>query len=199
MTAWPDLLGPVEDVAPRLLGAVVRHGDVALRLTEVEAYAGTVDPGSHAYRGPTPRTEVMFGPPGILYCYLSYGMHVCANVVVGPAGSAAAVLLRAGEVIEGLDVARSRRRGAEDRDLARGPALLCRALGIDLAHGGTDLARGPVRLEPTVSPVASYAVGPRVGLRLAAARPWRFWVPGDRHVSAYRRHPKAAVDPANGV
>lgn len=191
MTAWSELLGPVEEVAPRLLGAVVRHGDVAVRLTEVEAYGGTSDAGSHAFRGPTPRSAIMFGPPGSLYCYLSYGMHVCANVVVGADGTAAAVLLRAGEVVEGLDVARARRPGARDRDLARGPALLCRALGIELTHGGGDLGRGPVRLTATDRAPESYAVGPRVGLRLEARRPWRFWVEGDPHVSTYRRHPKA--------
>ena len=111
MSAWPDLLGPAEEVAPRLLGAVLRHGPVAVRLTEVEAYAGAVDPGSHAFRGQTPRNSVMFGPAGYLYCYFTYGMHVCANVVVGEAGTASAVLVRAGEVVDGLDVARERRPG----------------------------------------------------------------------------------------
>ena len=114
-----DLLaGPVLEVAPRLLGATLRHGDVAVRLTEVEAYDGANDAGSHAFRGRTPRTAVMFGPPGVLYCYFTYGMHVCCNVVTGPEGAASAVLLRAGEIVEGLDVARSRRPGASDRDLA---------------------------------------------------------------------------------
>ncbi len=192
MTDWSELLGPVEEVAPRFLGALVRHGDVAVRLTEVEAYGGTADAGSHAFRGPTPRSAIMFGPAGSLYCYLSYGIHVCANVVVGTDGTAAAVLLRAGEVVEGRDVARSRRQGALDRDLARGPALLCRALGIDLSHGGGDLARGPVTLTLPTEPASSYAAGPRVGLRLEAQRPWRFWVTGNPHVSVYRRHPKAA-------
>lgn len=191
MSAWPDLEGPVEEVAPRLLGAVVRHGDVAVRLVEVEAYGGLTDPGSHAHRGPTPRSAIMFGPAGALYCYLSYGMHVCANVVVGEEGTAAAVLLRAGQVVEGLETARSRRPGAEDRDLARGPALLCRALGIDLSHNGLDLGAGPVRLEITDPSGPPHSAGPRVGLRLAADRPWRFWTPGQAAVSAYRRHPKA--------
>lgn len=190
MNAWADLLGPVEEVAPRLLGAVVRHGPVAVRLVEVEAYGGLRDPGSHAFRGPTPRSAVMFGPPGVLYTYFSYGMHVCANVVVGEDGTAAAVLLRAGEVVDGLDVARARRPGARDRDLARGPARLCRTLGIELVHGGGDLSAGPVRLELPERPRA-YDAGPRVGLRLAPDVPWRFWVPDDPHVSPYRRHPKA--------
>ena len=107
----PDLLAaPVLDVAPRLLNAVLRHGDVAVRLTEVEAYDGADDPGSHAFRGRTPRNAVMFGPPGHLYCYFTYGMHVCCNVVCGPEGTASALLVRAGDVVDGIEVARSRRR-----------------------------------------------------------------------------------------
>ena len=127
------------EVAPRLLNAVLRHGEVAVRLTEVEAYDGANDPGSHAYRGRTRRNAVMFGPAGHLYCYFTYGMHVCCNVVVGPDGDPGAVLLRAGEVVDGLETARERRPGSSDRDLARGPARLCRALGIGLEHDGVDL------------------------------------------------------------
>ena len=179
------LAGPVVEVAPRLLGAVVRHGDVAVRLTEVEAYDGPNDPGSHAYRGPTRRNQVMFGPPAHLYCYFTYGMHVCANVVTGPEGDPSAVLLRAGEVVDGLAAARARRPGVRDRDLARGPANLCRALGIGLEHNGLDLVHSIVRLEPT-DPVRAVSTGPRVGLRGAPERPWRFWVTGDPTVSAYR-------------
>ena len=195
MTGWPELAGPALEVAPRLLGAVLRHHDVALRLTEVEAYDGARDPGSHAYRGRTARNAVMFGPPGRLYCYFTYGMHVCANVVSGPDGTASAVLLRAGEVIEGVDVARGRRPGASDRDLARGPARLCRALGIGLDHDGTDLSTGDLTLELATSAPGPAATGPRVGLRLAADRPWRFWLPDERSVSPYRRHPRAQADP----
>ncbi len=193
MSAWPDLDDHPAAVARRLLGAVVRRGDVAVRLTEVEAYAGTDDPGSHAFRGPTPRSAVMFGPPGHLYCYLSYGMHVCANVVVGPEGTAAAVLMRAGEVVEGLEVARERRPGVADSRLARGPALLCRALGIQLTDGGGELSTGEVRLE-LAAPATPESVeaGPRVGLRLAADVPWRFWLRGHPTVSTYRRHPRSA-------
>ncbi len=193
MSAWPELRGPAEEVAPRLLGAVLRKGPVAVRLTEVEAYAGHLDPGSHAYRGPTPRNRVMFGPAGFLYCYFSYGMHVCANVVVGEEGSAAAVLLRAGEVVDGLEVARSRRPAARtDRDLARGPGRLCQALGLWLDDDGADLSGPPIEL---VLPGQSTAheAGPRTGLRLAPDRPWRFWLPGEPTVSVYRRHPKASA------
>jgi DNA-3-methyladenine glycosylase len=179
------LSGPVLEVAPRLLGAVLRHGDVAVRLTEVEAYDGANDPGSHAYRGPTPRNAVMFGPPAHLYCYFTYGMHVCANVVSGAAGDPSAVLLRAGEVIAGLDTARARRPAARDRELARGPANLCRALGIGLEHNGLDLGDGAVRLEPKAR-VDAVSTGPRVGLRGAPERPWRFWITDDPTVSSYR-------------
>lgn len=190
MADWPELLGPAEEVAPRLLGAVISLGDVSVRLTEVEAYAGELDPGSHAARGRTPRTTVMFGPPGHLYCYLSYGMHVCANVVVGRRDEAAAVLLRGGEVIDGLSVARSRRAGVRDPLMARGPALLSRTLGLSLDHDGADLAASEIRLE-LAQPPLTWSSGPRVGLRLAAERPWRFWLPQEPSVSVYRRHPRA--------
>ena len=191
----PDLEGllsrPSVDVAPQLLGAVLRHstpdGAVAARLTEVEAYAGAEDPGSHGYRGMTARTEVMFGPAGRLYVYFTYGMHYCCNVVVGAAGTASAVLLRAGEVVEGVELARSRRPRSTVRDLARGPARLCRALGIDRRHNGTYLGAGDLTL--TLGAPASperVLSGPRVGLRAAADNPWRFWLRDEPTVSAYR-------------
>jgi DNA-3-methyladenine glycosylase len=179
------LSGPVLEVAPRLLGATLRHGDVALRLTEVEAYDGANDAGSHAYRGMTPRTRIMFGPPGHLYCYFTYGMHVCANVVTGPEGRASAVLLRAGEVTAGLELARARRPRSTDRDLARGPARLCRALGIELGDNGNDLVTGAVTLE-LGEPGSEVSTGPRVGLRGDPDLPWRFWLTGEPTVSAYR-------------
>ena len=189
MPGLPDVLsGPVLEVAPRLLNAVLRHGDVAVRLTEVEAYDGPNDPGSHAYRGRTPRNTVMFGPAGFLYVYFTYGMHHCCNVVTGPEGTPSAVLLRAGEVVAGAAVARSRRRRSTDRDLARGPARLCQALGIDLADNGADLTSsegGPLTLE-LGEPVTTVSTGPRVGLRGAPERPWRFWIMGDPTVSTYR-------------
>lgn len=181
------LSGTVLDVAPRLLGAVLRHGDVAVRLTEVEAYDGPNDPGSHAARGRTARNAAMFGPPAHLYVYFTYGMHHCANVVCGAEGTASAVLLRAGEVVAGLDTARRRRPGALDRDLARGPARLCRALALDRTHDGADLT-GAVTLRPPekLVPCTLVSTGRRVGLRLGAERPWRFWVTGEPTVSTYR-------------
>lgn len=182
-----DLSGHPLEVAPRLLGARLRHGGVTLRLTEVEAYGAADDPGSHAHRGRTRRNGTMFGPAGRLYVYLSYGVHFCGNVVCGPPGEAGAVLLRAGEVVGGLDAARARRGGVRDRDLARGPGNLCRALGIDLAQDGLDLAD-----HLTPDPVGSWSTGPRVGLRLAPDRPWRLWVAGDPTVSRYVRSPRAA-------
>ena len=185
-----DLTGPVEQVAPRLLGARLLHGDVVLRLTEVEAYAGESDPGSHAFRGRTPRTEVMFGRAGLAYVYFTYGMHWCMNVVTGPDGTASAVLLRAGEVVEGLESARARRPGAKDRDLARGPARLTKAMGVDGSLGGTDLLdpSAPLRLQPghRADP-ARVQVGPRVGVAgLGAPTPWRFWLADEPTVSPYR-------------
>ncbi|KQT89070.1 hypothetical protein ASG49_14655 [Marmoricola sp. Leaf446] len=171
---------PVLEAAPLLLGAHLTMGGVTLRLTEVEAYSGADDPGSHAHRGRTPRTATMFGPAGRLYVYFTYGMHHCANLVCGPEGEAAAVLLRAGEVVDGLEVARARRPGVRDRDLARGPARLCRTLDLDRSHDGLDV-RDAVRLGRGVP----HVTGPRVGLRLAGDRPWRFWVEGDPTVSRY--------------
>jgi len=182
----------VLDVAPRLLGAVLAHhtddGTVSVRLTEVEAYAGDQDPGSHAFRGRTRRNQVMFGPAGHAYVYFTYGMHCCMNVVCGVEGGASAVLVRAGEVVEGVDLARVRRGSTRDRDLARGPARLCAALGVDLSHNGLDLSMSPLTLRVLDTPPgeADVSTGPRVGLREAADRPWRFWLRDEPTVSAYR-------------
>jgi DNA-3-methyladenine glycosylase len=181
-------------LAPRLLGAVlvsdVGGVPVAVRVTEVEAYEGLTDPASHAFRGPTPRTAVMFGPAGYLYCYFTYGMHWCANVVCGVDGVASAILLRAGEIVAGADVAAQRRPTAKaPRDLARGPARLARALGLDRATDGLDLCdeNSPVRLV-SMLPRAPSGVrsGPRVGISVAAERPWRFWLAADPTVSAFK-------------
>lgn len=187
------LAGPVVPAARGLLGAQLRAGEVTLRITEVEAYAGTAqDPASHAHRGRTPRNTAMFGPSGHVYVYFTYGMHWALNVVTGPDGEAAAVLVRAGEVIAGHAQARTRRQTARsDRDLARGPARLCAALGVDRsAYGQYLLGDGPIRLRPPLEPVPEAAVsaGPRVGVTGAHDVPWRFWIAGDPTVSTYRRH-----------
>ena len=202
---------PVLEVAPELLGCTVAHAGVMVRLTEVEAYDGANDPGSHAFRGQTPRTRVMFGEPGGLYVYFTYGMHWCANLVCGPVGVASAVLLRAGEVVGGLEMARSRRAGVLDRDLARGPARLAMTLALTREQNGVDttavdsplvlrpahpgslpgsLLRTSSGVLPPRSPRAGVRTGPRVGVSGpggdAAAYPWRFWLEGEPTVSAYR-------------
>ena len=180
-------------VAPTLLGCWVvtdrPAGRVALRLTEVEAYAGDgTDPAAHSHRGPTPRAAVMFGPPGRLYVYFSYGVHWCANVVVGAEGQGSAVLLRAGDVMAGEELAASRRPAAKaTRDLARGPARLTQALAIGPDDKDADL------LDPSSSvrlhrgdPPAQVSAGPRVGISVATELPWRFWETGAGSVSAFR-------------
>ena len=197
---------PSPEVAPELLGCVLEHetpaGLVAVRLTEVEAYAGEADPASHAYRGRTRRNAVMFGPPGHAYVYFTYGMHFCVNLVCMPAGTASAVLLRAGEVVAGEELARARRGAAasspSSRDLARGPARLCQALGIDRSLDGADVCvpSSPLRVRTgqagyTAARSARDVLihrGPRVGVREGADVPWRFWLDGQPTVSVYRPH-----------
>jgi len=191
LIARPFYDRPVLEVARDLLGAIVVHDEVALRLTEVEAYAGGHDPASHAFRGPTPRTAVMFGPGGHAYVYFTYGMHFCVNLVCGPDGQASAVLLRAGAIVDGLEIARARRLGARDRDLARGPARLTVALGIDRAFDGADVTRAdsPLRvLRGDAVPDDAVRRGPRVGVSMAAELPWRMWIDGEPTVSTYRPH-----------
>ena len=199
---------PAVEVAPELLGLVLEHetpaGLVAVALTEVEAYAGRSDPASHAYRGKTPRNAVMFGPPGHAYVYFTYGMHYCVNLVcLREDDSASAVLLRAGAIVEGEDLARARRSrrkpGADEvwvaaRDLARGPARLCQALDIDKSMDGADVcaAGSPLRVQPasasTTARSEKIMTGPRVGVSSAAEVPWRFWLEGEPTVSVYRAH-----------
>ncbi|WP_349898272.1 DNA-3-methyladenine glycosylase [Parafrigoribacterium soli] len=195
------LLAPSYECAPLLLGSILtatsEEGAVSLRITEVEAYHGSEDPGSHAFRGKTNRNAVMFGEPGHLYTYFTYGMHTCANVVCGPEGQASGLLLRAGEVVEGVELARARRlTSRKDSDLARGPARLTVALGIHLSDGGLDLASDRIRLELGAGE-SRYSTGPRTGVSGAGGTeefPWRFWLPGDPTVSPYKRHsPKKRV------
>lgn len=172
-------------------GAAVRPGaSVSGRIVEVEAYRGADDPASHAFRGPTPRNSVMFGPPGHLYVYFTYGMHHCCNIVCRPEGTAGAVLIRALAPLTGLDDMRSRRVSARrDQDLCSGPGKLCQALGLDRSFDGVDLldTSSPVRLlDDGFGPPAEVAIGPRIGLsaKLAtAAEPWRCWVVGESNVS----------------
>lgn len=172
--------GAVEDVAPRLLNTVLCVGDRSGRIVEVEAYGGADDPASHAARGPTPRNRSMFGPPGTLYVYRSYGLHWCANLVTGPPGVASAVLVRALQPLEGLDaMRRARPRIRRDVDLANGPGKLCAALGITGEHDGVDVLDedSPVRWfhDGTPTPRRPSATR-RIGISRAVERPWRFMV-----------------------
>ncbi len=190
------------ELAPALLGAHIHSQKdgvpVSIRLTEVEAYCGSADPGSHAYRGQTKRTAVMFGPPGHLYVYFTYGMHWCMNVVCSADGEASAVLLRAGEVVSGIDHARQRRPAARrDVDLARGPARLANALGVAGETNGLDLIATQAPVWITLPPRRAGAVpnekistGPRVGVSGTGGDgdtyPWRYWITGEPSVSQYR-------------
>lgn len=192
----PDLTRPAHEVAPDLLGCLLTSsgpdGVVTVALTEVEAYSGSEDPASHAFRGRTPRNAVMFGPAGRAYVYRSHGLHWCLNVVTGPEGVASAVLLRAGRVVEGRDVARARRGpGIVERALARGPGCLAQALGLTGADDGARLDGPRLLLSPAPSPVGAIVSGPRVGVTQAPDVALRWWVAGDRTVSTYRRSPRA--------
>ena len=188
--------------ARRLLGSTLWSGPVGVRIVEVEAYGGDPagpwpDPASHSGRGRTKRNAVMFGPAGVLYVYLSYGMHMCVNVTSGPDGTASAVLIRSGEVIAGSDTVRERRPAARtDADLARGPGNLGSALGITLNDYGTPLfdPASPIRLElnGAIDP-AEISNGPRVGVSSATDVPWRFWIASPA-VSVYRRSPRAPIE-----
>ena len=190
--SWLDLPATAVDEAARtLLGWRLTANGVTVRLTETEAYSGLgEDPASHAHRGMTARNAVMFGPAGRLYVYQIYGMHFCANIVCGEDGVAAAVLLRAGEVVDGLDTARSRRPAARaDHDLAAGPAKLMQVLALDRAANGTSVidGSGPLTVTPGAPP-GPVEAGPRVGVTAAHDIAWRFWIKNDATVSAYRRH-----------
>ncbi|WNI25566.1 DNA-3-methyladenine glycosylase [Streptomyces sp. ITFR-16] len=189
---------PVLEVAPDLLGrTLVRStpdGPIELRLTEVEAYAGEIDPGSHAFRGRTPRNDVMFGPPGHAYVYFTYGMWHCLNLVCGPEGMASGVLLRAGHIFEGAELTRKRRLSAHhDRELAKGPARLATALDVDRALNGVDAIAHPGAvlsvLRGTPPPPDLVRSGPRTGVGGdGATHPWRFRIDEDPTVSPYRAH-----------
>ncbi|MFE3292019.1 DNA-3-methyladenine glycosylase [Rhodococcus sp. NPDC059234] len=187
-----------------LLGSTLAVDGVRVRIVEVEAYGGDEsgpwpDPAAHSYPGPTRRNEVMFGPAGRLYVYLSHGLHHCMNVTCAGAGTAGAVLLRAAEVVEGEDIVRARRGpDRRRRDLARGPGNLGQALGITLADNGSELFGERSRLHLEWGPVVRAEAGPRVGISRAADRPWRLWDPDSPAVSAYRRSPRAPIIPSAG-
>jgi DNA-3-methyladenine glycosylase len=172
---------PTVVVARDLVGRTLVHdspdGRVAGRIVEAEAYCGTEDPSSHAFRL-TPRSAVMYGPPGYLYVYFTYGMHHCANLVTEREGVPGAVLLRAVEPTEGLDLMRSRRGTSDARLLARGPGRLCQAFGLDLSHNRLDLADGPVWVGGSAAAVGDVAASPRIGLRSGQDQPWRFYEVG---------------------
>jgi DNA-3-methyladenine glycosylase len=173
-------------VAPDLLGKVVVAGERRGRIVEVEAYCGPEDPAAHSYRGPTARNATMFGPPGHLYVYFTYGMHWCCNPVCGDDDEGVAVLLRALEPLTGLEAMRAARGGVRDRDLCRGPARLCEALGITGTLDGADLVtgdRGVSIVDDGTPPPADPAVGPRIGITRGADSPWRWWVPDSPWVS----------------
>jgi DNA-3-methyladenine glycosylase len=174
-------------VAPELLGKLLVRGGRAARIVEVEAYCGAEDPGSHAYRGPTKRNATMFGPPGRLYVYFTYGMHWCANAVCGREGEGVAVLLRAAEPVSGLEEMRARRPAARrDRDLLSGPARLCQAFGIDGGFDGADLVtadRGVTIVDDGVPPPEPPVATTRIGLSVGTDLPWRWCSPGSLHLS----------------
>lgn len=189
---------PVE-AARIVLGSVLSVAGVRFRIVEVEAYGGEEngpwpDPASHSYRGRTRRNEVMFGPAGHLYVYRSYGMHFCMNVSYGPVGVAGGVLLRAGEVLEGEAVVRARRsRVRRTEQWARGPGNLGSAAGVTAADNGTALFEEGSHIRLEVEETDRWESGPRVGVSVAADRPWRFWIPQSPAVSAYRRSPRASA------
>lgn len=176
---------PAPELAPLLVGALLTDGGVTLRLTEVEAYAGTEDPAAHAWPGPRLHTRDLFAAPGTLYCYRSHGLHICGNITCGPTGSA--ILFRAAAVVAGAELVAERRGGVEPRSWARGPGNLGRAMGWTLADSGRRFGDS-LRLEPG-DPVVVES-GPRVGVSVAYQRPWRFWAQDETTVSAYRRSPR---------
>jgi DNA-3-methyladenine glycosylase len=175
---------PVLEVAPDLIGCVVRHGDTAGVIVETEAYHRS-EPASHAWAGLTARTEPLFGPPGIAYVYRSYGIHALLNAVCDHVDSGAAVLIRALEPLDGIEVMRARRRVARDGELCNGPGKLTQALGIGLALNRTSLLDGPIRIEPRAPGWEAPAldVGKRIGITKAVDLDWRFCARGNRHVS----------------
>ncbi|WGY68049.1 DNA-3-methyladenine glycosylase [Burkholderia cepacia] len=192
---WPGTVLPraffdraATDVAPQLLNKILAAADGrAGRIVEVEAYAGAIDPAAHTYRGRTPRNATMFGPPGHLYVYFTYGMHWCCNCVCGPDGTGTGVLIRALEPLHGLERMRAARPPqTRDRDLCRGPARLTQAMGISGAQDGVDVVdarEGFAIVDDGTAPPMDPTSGPRIGIRVGTEFPWRWCVPGNHHVS----------------
>ena len=187
-----------DEAARTLLGGVLSHGAVSVRIVEVEAYGGPLesahpDEAAHTWPGPTSRNKVMFGDAGHLYVYLSHGIHQCINITCRPAGEGGGVLLRAGRVISGHDAVSLRRPGVPLERAARGPGNLGKTLGIDLTFRGTDVLASSSSVSFCPEPVSDEQIrtGPRVGVSREAERPWRFWLAGAREVSSYRRSPRA--------
>ncbi|NJJ04733.1 DNA-3-methyladenine glycosylase [Corynebacterium coyleae] len=184
-----DFTQPADVVAPQLLGCLITHNGVTVRLTEVEAYLGAEDPAAHTHRGKTARNAAMFGPPGRLYVYLSYGIHHNGNIVCAPEGIGQGCLMRGGEVVAGEALARQRRQRPDRaiipfENLARGPGNLGQALGLGLGDNGTPVEITPRTQEP------EWVAGPRIGISKNKDAPWRFWIPGDKTVSTPRGRPK---------
>jgi DNA-3-methyladenine glycosylase len=185
----------VLDVAPALVGCVLSHGECAGVIVETEAYHQS-EPACHAFVGLTPRTEPIFGPPGIAYVYRSYGIHALFNAVCEPEGVGAAVLIRALEPIRGLDLMRRRRGGVDDRRLCSGPGILTQALGIELSDNRTDLRTGPIVISarPRQWREAALLADRRIGITKAPELPWRFTAAGSRWIS---RPPDATAVPVD--
>lgn len=182
--AMIDFAAPADVVAPQLLGCILTFHGVSVRLTEVEAYLGAEDPASHTHKGPTPRNAAMFGPPGHLYVYASYGIHRNGNIVCAPEGTGQGCLLRGGEVIDGVELAQERRGATDFHNLARGPGNLGKALGLTLEDNHT-----PVRLQER-SAEPEWVSGPRIGISRNKDAPLRFWIPFEKTVSGRRGYPK---------
>lgn len=188
-----DFTAPADVVAPQLLGRVFTHAGVSIRLTEVEAYLGAEDPAAHTHRGPTPRNAAMFGPGGHMYVYLSYGIHRAGNIVCAPEGTGQGCLLRAGEVVDGLELAYRRRGEVPFARLAQGPGNLGQALNLQIEDNFTPVTMGVDHAEFLLSEreqEPEWVRGPRIGISKNVDAPLRFWLPGDKTVSGRRGRPK---------
>lgn len=188
-----DFTAPADVIAPQLLGRVLTHAGVSVRLTEVEAYLGVEDPAAHTHRGKTPRNAAMFGPGGHMYVYLSYGIHKAGNIVCAPEGTGQGCLLRAGEVVDGLELAYRRRGEVPFTRLAQGPGNLGQALNLQIEDNFTPVTMGETEGQFLLSERAEepdWVRGPRIGISKNVDAPLRFWIPGDKTVSVRRRRPK---------